>query len=343
MKAIDLFCGAGGLTHGLQRAGWDVMAGVDADPTVAETYQRNNPEARFVQADLRSVTDDDLCALAGAVPRRELLLAGCAPCQPFSKQHRRRGFGERSDATLLLEFARLIRALRPGAVLMENVPGVASSTGLRSLRPFLRTLRDCGYDYDRRVLNARDFGVPQHRRRFVLLAVQDAPASLPPAADVRSEVRHFTVRDAIGHFPEIAAGETHDFIPNHHAARLSPLNMERIKAVRPDGGGRRDWPKRLELGCHRRAGIGFSDVYGRMWWDRAAPTLTSRCNSLSNGRFGHPEQHRAVSLREAAALQTFSDDYEFFGSKNGIARWIGNAVPVRFAEALGSAAWRAVT
>ena len=172
--------------------------------------------------------------------------------------------------------------------------------------------------------------------------VDDAPASLLPAADGRFGFRRLTVRDAIGHFPEIAAGETHDFILNHHAAQLSPMNIDRIKAARPDGGGRRDWPKRLELGCHRRVGLGFSDVYGRMWWDRAAPTLTSRCNSLSNGRFGHPEQHRAVSLREAAALQTFPDDYEFFGSKNRIARWIGNTVPVRFAEELGSAALRAV-
>ena len=342
MKAIDLFCGVGGLTQGLRRAGWDVVLGIDVDPSVGETYRRNNPGTRFVAADLKSITDDDIRVLAGTIQRQELLLAGCAPCQPFSKQRRRYGLGKRSDATLLLEFARLVRALRPRAVLMENVPGIASPPGLSSLGPFLEALHDCGYRPDHRVLNARDFGVPQHRRRYVLLTVLDAPVLLPQPAEADLRPANGTVRRAIGHFPELEAGETHRFIPNHHAAGLSPLNMERIRATPADGGGRRDWPKELELGCHRRSGLGFSDVYGRMWWDRVAPTLTSRCNSLSNGRFGHPEQDRAISLREAAALQSFSDDYEFFGPKNRIARWIGNAVPVLFAEALGIAALRAV-
>ena len=341
MKAIDLFCGVGGLTFGLRRAGWDVIAGVDVDSTVAETYRRNNPGTRFVNADLRSVSDDDIRTLAGATPRRELLLAGCAPCQPFSKQRQRNGRGDRSDAALIVEFARLVKALRPGAVLMENVPGIESDLGQRSLSYFLETLRHCGYDSDRLVLNACEFGVPQHRRRYVLLALLDAPALLPRTAGAPFGVRNLTVRQAISHFPSICAGQTCPFIPNHYAARLSPLNMERIRSTPIDGGGRRDWPEELALRCHRRTGQGYSDVYGRMWWDRVAPTLTSRCNSLSNGRFGHPEQHRAISLREAAALQTFPDDYEFFGFKNSIARWVGNAVPVLFAEELGRAALNA--
>ena len=342
MKAIDIFCGVGGLTQGLRRAGWKVMAGIDVDPAVAETYRRNNSETRFVAADLRSVTEDDVRCLAGSTPSRELLLAGCAPCQPFSKQRQRHSLPDRTDADLLLEFARLVKALRPAAALMENVPGIASGPGLTTFLRFLDTLRVCGYECDHRVLNACDFGVPQHRRRYVLLAVRDAPSFLPrPAEDLRS--RDITVRRAIAHFPHIDAGETHRSIPNHLAAGLSPLNMERIRATPADGGSRRDWPPSLELLCHRRAGIGFSDVYGRMWWDRVAPTLTSRCNSLSNGRFGHPEQNRAISLREAAALQTFPDDYEFLGPTNRIAGWIGNAVPVSFAEALGRAALQAVS
>ena len=343
MKAIDLFCGAGGLTLGLRRAGWDVVLGVDVDPTVGETYRRNNPGSKFVAADLRSITDDDVLVLAGMVPSHELLLAGCAPCQPFSKQRRQHGLRKRSDDTLLLEFGRLVRALRPRAVLMENVPGIASVPGFSPFWHFLEILYDCGYQADQGVLNAREFGVPQHRRRYVLLGLLDVPVSLPRAARDYRGLGNVTVRGAIGHFPEIAAGETHRFIPNHHAAELSPLNVERIRATPADGGGRRDWPKELKLGCHRHAGLGFSDVYGRMWWDREAPTLTSRCNSLSNGRFGHPEQDRAISLREAAALQSFPDDYEFFGTKTRIARWIGNAVPVWFAEALGRAALKAVT
>ena len=340
MKAIDLFCGAGGLTLGLRRAGWDVIAGIDVDATVGETYRGNNPETGFVVADLRSVTGDDIRTLTGAGP--ELLLAGCAPCQTFSKQRRRYSLRERSDASLIGEFARLVVALEPKVVLMENVPGIASVPGRSRFRRFLETLRDGGYECDHRVLNARDFGVPQHRRRYVLLAVRGAAADLPLPATDSPGAGSVTVRDAIGRFPAIGAGEVHGSIPNHCAARLSDRNMERIRATPTDGGSRRDWPERLELDCHRRT-HGFSDVYGRMWWDRVAPTLTSRCNSLSNGRFGHPEQDRAISLREAAALQTFPDDYEFFGTKNQIARWIGNAVPVSFAEALGTAALQVVT
>ena len=233
-------------------------------------------------------------------------------------------------------------ALRPQAVLMENVPGIAAVPGFSSFKRFIRTLRDCGYDLDHRVLNARDFGVPQHRRRRVLLAILDAPASLRELRALGgANAGHVTVRSAIAHFPAIEAGEAHPDVPNHHASQLSALNLARIKATPVDGGSRRDWTPQLVLDCHRRERTGFSDVYGRMWWDRVAPTLTSRCNSLSNGRFGHPEQNRAISLREAAALQTFSDDYEFYGTRRAIARWIGNAVPVAFGAALGVAAMTA--
>ncbi|MCY3734245.1 MAG: DNA cytosine methyltransferase [Chloroflexi bacterium] len=341
MKAIDLFCGAGGLTNGLRRAGWDVVAGIDVDAAVGPTYRRNNPGSRFVQADLRLIKNDDVRDLAQGIHSRELLLAGCAPCQPFSKQRGRRGIRERSDATLLREFARLVAALRPRAVLMENVPGIAAVPGFSAFRRFVRTLRELGYDCDECVLNARDFGVPQHRRRRVLQAIHDAPVWLPSSSPSGAGDNDLTVRSAIERFPPIEAGEAHPHILNHYAAKLSPLNLARIKATPTDGGSRRDWHSRLVLECHRPEGTGFSDVYGRMWWDRAAPTLTSRCNSLSNGRFGHPEQHRAISLREAAALQSFSDDYDFFGSRNAIARWIGNAVPVAFAEVLGAATMKA--
>ena len=338
MRAVDLFCGAGGLTLGLRRAGWDVVAGIDVDDAVEATFESNNSEAAFMPADLRSVTVEEIRILAGNTPSNELLLAGCAPCQPFSKQ-RRGGPRNRAEATLLGQFARLVRELEPKVVLMENVPGITAVPGFSSLRRFLKTLHECGYECDHRVLNARDFGVPQHRRRYVLLAARGSAASLPsPAKDAASDEP--TVRKAIERFPALDAGEDNPSIPNHYAARLSARNLQRIRATPVNGGSRRDWPKELELACHRKT-LGFSDVYGRMWWDRVAPTLTSRCNSLSNGRFGHPEQNRAISLREAAALQTFPDDYEFFGAKNRIAGWIGNAVPVSFGEALGRAAMTA--
>ena len=298
--------------------------------------------SRFVHADLRNITDDSVRDLVSGIASRELLLAGCAPCQAFSKQRGRRCTRTRSDATLLREFGRLLVALRLRAVLMENVPGIAAVPGFSSFRRFTKILHECGYDYNHPVLNARDFGVPQHRRRRVLLAVLEMPAPLPEPVIPEGDARHVTVRNAIAHFPAIEAGEAHPGIANHRAARLSPLNLQRIRATRPTaevgGTGIRSWC----WTAHRPEGTGFSDVYGRMWWDRVARTLTSRCNNLSNGRFGHPEQDRAIGLREAAALQTFSDDYEFSASKNDIARWNGNAVPVVLAQALGAAVMKAV-
>ena len=345
MKAIDLFCGAGGLTLGLGRAGWDVVAGIDLDDSVAETYEGNNPGTPFIHADLRHVSCEDMRKLAKAIPPQELLLAGCAPCQPFSKQRRRHVLGKRGDAALLTEFARFVVELQPGVVLMENVPGVASVPGFSAFRRFTRTLADCGYECDHGILNASGFGVPQHRRRYVLLAARTGSPRLPTPSGASRGSGSVSVREAIRHFPGIEAGESHRDIPNHCAASLTSQNLARIRATPPDGGSRRDWPERLrlELNCHQATGVGFSDVYGRMWWDRVAPTLTSRCNSLSNGRFGHPEQNRAISLREAAALQTFPDDYEFRGPKNRIAQWIGNAVPVSFAEELGRTALKSVS
>lgn len=343
MKAIDLFCGAGGLTTGLRWAGWDVVLGIDVDPAVGRTYVNNNPGTRFLAADLRFIKYDEIQAVTGSIPSEELLLAGCAPCQPFSKQRRSTSQEWSSDATLLMEFARLVRALRPKAVLMENVPGLALNRGRVTLGSFIRSLRKSGYNASQGILNACDYGVPQHRRRYVLLAVKGAPVLLPQVNNTSEMRLSNTVRETIGDFPAIDAGETDPVVPNHCSARLSPMNLARIKATPADGGSRRDWPENLELECHKSNGVGFSDVYGRMWWDRVAPTLTSRCNSLSNGRFGHPDQHRAISLREAAALQSFPNHYEFFGAKNRIAQWIGNAVPVRFAEVLGVAAMRAAT
>ncbi len=332
MKAIDPFCGAGGLTLGLRRAGWDVVAGLDADGAAATTHGPNNPETQFLAADVQAVEAETLRDFVPDVPRRERLLAGCAPCQPFSEQRRRRGLRQRSDAALLDEFGRLVRAPRPGAVLMENVPGIAATPNSGPLRRFLKTLADLGYSWDAGV-DARGFGVPQHRRRYALLAAAKGRARQPEARGADA-----SVRTAIERFPRIEAGETHAGIPNHSAANLAPANLVRVRATPPDGGSRRDWPERLGLPRRRSIGTGCSDVHGRMWWDRVAPTLTSRRNRLSDGRFGHPQQDRAISLREAAALQTFPDDYEFFGTQREIARWIGNAVPPAFATALGRTA-----
>lgn len=342
MKAIDLFCGAGGLTRGLLDAGIDVVAGIDVDESVGRTYEWNNRPTRFVRSDLRTLEPDIIKELFGSTAVEEALLTGCAPCRTFSKQRRNASL-RHPDATILGEFGRLVEALHPGWVLIENVPGLATVPGYSTFRRFLRLLNKKGYRVAQGVLNASQYGVPQHRRRYVLIASRWADPSLP-VHRYGHQLRPFeTVRKWIAHYPPIAAGECHPSIANHASSMLSTRNLQRLRATPCDGGDRRDWPSALELDCHQGRNQSFSDVYGRMWWDRVAPTLTGRCNSVSNGRFGHPEQDRAVSLREAASLQTFPDDYLFFGVNTHIARHIGNAVPVRLAEALGSAVLSATT
>ena len=333
MIAYDFFCGAGGLTRGLLDAGIEVIAGFDRDPRRQSTFESNN-DAKFVLSDIR-----DLCPAAMALPppagcHGELLLAACAPCQPFSAQ-RKKGIDSHGEAVLLGEFGRLVEAILPAYVLVENVPGIARVPGFSTFRRFCRML-DCNrYHRITQVVNAKHYGVAQNRRRLLLLAARGRIPSLPAPSHGPARQPFRTVRQSIALFPPIpAGGEAPDF-PNHVAAAVSDLNLERLRSTPHDGGDRRSWPARLRLPCHSGGYRGHTDVYGRMYWDRPAPALTGRCYSISNGRYGHPEQDRAVSLREAAALQSFPDQYRFFGTKTDIAQQVGNAVPVRLAEALG--------
>ena len=342
MRALDFFCGAGGLTHGLRRSGIEVTSGVDADPRCRESFERNNAGVAFVEDDVRCVSIQTVFKLLGSRKTSDLLLAGCAPCQPFSSQRKRKldldGEPERPtpDATLLSVFARLVEEILPAFVLIENVPGLARVPGRSTHRRFLSMLKDNGYGFVEGVLDAKAYGVPQNRRRYVLIAAKGRSTVLPPPTHGRSKVPFATVRGAIAHFPPLRAGEADPLVSNHVAANLEPINLQRIASTPKNGGDRRTWQVDLRLDCHSGAYEGHTDVYGRMRWDAPAPTLTGRCNSLSNGRYGHPEQDRAISLREAASLQTFPDAYVFYGVNQHIARQIGNAVPVRFAERLGA-------
>ena len=333
MKAYDFFCGAGGLTRGLLDAGIEVLSGFDCDERCRSAYEYNNSGVRFVHTDIRKVGLKDLGLGHRSGGYDDVLFAACAPCQPFSQQ--RKGNGRRHDATLLGEFGRLVEAVLPEYVLIENVPGIARVHGFSTFRRFLRMLNLNDYGYVCAVLDAKHFGVPQNRRRQVLLAIRyRQPAPFEPKYG--NQLRPFrTVRQAISHFPAITAGERHPEVLNHVAASITELNLERLRLTPHDGGDRRAWPERLRLECHIGDYKGHTDVYGRMRWDSPAPALTGRCNSISNGRYGHPEQDRAISLREAAALQSFPDGYLFFGGNNVIARQIGNAVPVRLAEQIG--------
>ena len=340
MRAIDFFCGAGGLTRGLLDAGVHVVAGFDADESCRETFEKNNRPARFVAQDISKVPPAVVWEVLGSRATADLLVTGCAPCQPFSK-HRKRGaegLGDRvrdPDSTLLGAFARVVEAILPGQVLVENVPGLVRVGGFSTYRRFLRMLTSRRYTIAEGILDAKRYGVPQTRRRFVLLAVRGKRASLPEPSFGPEMKPYLTVRDAISHYPPISAGRRHPLIANHETASLSEVNLKRLRLTPVNGGDRRSWPDELRLDCHSDDYDGHTDVYGRMAWDKPAPTLTGKCHSLSNGRYGHPSQDRAISLREAASLQTFGDSYFFFGSRTRIAQHIGNAVPVRFADALG--------
>jgi len=335
IKVVDLFCGAGGLTHGLQRAGLNVVAGYDIDATCRYAYEKNN-NALFVQ---KSVTELDEGEISKHFKDASIkVLAGCAPCQPFSsytntdksvkkiKDHR---------WSLLYSFAKQIQLCAPDIVTMENVPRVINH---KVFKDFVKTLKSEGYFVWYDTVFCPDYGMAQSRSRLVLLASKFGEIKLiPPTHDKNN---YNTVRSVIGGLPPIDAGSSDEKDRLHYAASLSPLNMERIKHSKP-GGTWKDWPEYLRASCHtKESGSSYTAVYGRMSWDKLGSTITTQCIGFGNGRFGHPEQNRAISLREAALLQSFPLTYEFWPAEvkvelRNVARLIGNAVPVRLGEVVG--------
>lgn len=333
MIAIDMFCGGGGLTKGLSISGIKVLGGFDACQDFKDTYEINN-NCKFINMDIRNVSETEIYLEFPAIKGNEdnMLLAGCAPCQPFSLQ--RRAKSEHTDANLLTEFGRIVKQILPAHILVENVPGLKGK-GEAVFNCFINILEEQGYFYTYRVINAKDYGVPQNRNRLVIIASRFFYPRIPEGAHGPGKLPYVTVKEVIKHYPPIKAGEDCIDIPNHKASSLSELNMKRIMATPRSGGDRRSWPQELILPCHNNGHKGHTDVYGRMDWNNVAPTLTARCYSLSNGRYGHPEQDRAISLREAAAIQTFPDSYVFYGNTMTIGKQIGNAVPVKLAKELG--------
>lgn len=328
ITAVDLFCGAGGLTCGLQRAGIKVSAGYDIDPAAEYAYTKNN-NSSFILKDVAKVTGNEIKEKLGSSDYT--LLAGCAPCQPFSSYTNT--VKEKDDKWMLLRhFSRLIQEVEPDLVTMENVPNLERQ---EIFQEFLKTLEGRGYFYTYKIISCPEYGIPQSRRRLVLLASKIKPIEIIPSTHEKS--KYTTVRDSISHLPPLKAGEQDNNDPLHISSRLSSLNMKRIIHSKP-GGTWRDWPKKLVAACHKKgSGKSFPGVYGRMSWDKPSPTITTQCYGFGNGRFGHPVQNRALSLREAAILQTFPCDYAFV--PNGtqlkmreVGTLIGNAVPVRLGE-----------
>ncbi len=331
INAIDLFCGAGGLTKGLERAGIEVKLGVDNDKSCKFPYAENN-NAKFLLKPIEEVTPQELKSAFGKNCYR--LLAGCAPCQTFST-YNPKALPSDKRWWLVSKFSDLVKILKPELVTMENVPKLRKHSVFQK---FLEDLESNDYDVFHDIVDCSEYGVPQHRPRLVLMASRLGPIKL--LSPKQLNWKRYTVRDAVGKLPPLEAGEVYKKDPMHQACTLSALNLKRIKVSRP-GGTWRDWDEDLVADCHKkRSGKTYSSVYGRMCWDQPAPTMTTQFYGFGNGRFGHPEQDRAISLREGAILQSFPRNYKFTPPrapkyKKVLGRLIGNAVPVKLGKAIG--------
>jgi DNA (cytosine-5)-methyltransferase 1 len=335
--AVDLFCGAGGLTRGLHDAGIQVAAGYDIDEACRYPFERNNVPAKFHNKSVVRLTGGELSA---HYPKgRSRILVGCAPCVTFSKYAQ--GSHRRGDPkwTLLRQFSRIVRELKPDIVSMENVPELRYHSVFED---FLSTLATEGFhftsDPTARIVYCPDYGIPQQRSRLVIVASRFGPIALLPPTHRPSQYRK--VSDVLRSLPPLESGDECPDDPMHRTSRLSGLNLRRIRRSTP-GGSWRDWPRQLIAKCHKaKSGKTYRSVYGRMEWNQPSPTITTQFYGFGNGRFGHPDQDRALSLREGAILQSFPKKYEFVKPHGEyhikvIGRMIGNAVPVRLGEVIG--------
>jgi DNA (cytosine-5)-methyltransferase 1 len=330
LSAIDFFCGAGGMTYGFRKAEVNVLAGIDIDSNCKETYELNNQPSKFIEADIKNLTETELAEKTG-IKRNDdtLIFIGCSPCQYWSKINTDKTKSKESKS-LLSDFRRFVDYFKPGYLVIENVPGILRRREESPLKEFLDFLDTEKYNYTHNVINASYYGVPQTRRRFLLIASRVTKEISLPIADTK--INPPTVRQSIGDtskFVPIPPGhkDKTDFL--HTTSGLSINNQERLKITPHNGGTRKAWSNtKLQIPAYVGKDDAFQDVYGRMFWDRPAPTITTKFYSITNGRFGHPEQDRGISLREGATLQTFDSDYKFFSNSiAGVAKLIGNAVP----------------
>ena len=337
VKVFDFFCGCGGASSGFQSSGMDVVFGLDNDLDAEKSFRQNFPDATFIGNNIADVPESALDSVVDACQDHPLLFNACAPCQPFSRQNRSKSAVNDGRTRLLDHILRFLGRHRPELVFSENVPGLRDdSCGQEIFERFVDTLQRLGYYTTHKVIRSQEYGVPQHRARLVLLASVFGPITFVTRTHGvdAPHARLSTVGDWISGLPAIAAGEKHPSVPNHRAARLSALNLQRIRST-PPGGGWQNLPHELRPKSRRSGFGGFTDVYGRLKWDTPAPALTTRCISFSNGRFGHPYQDRAISVREAACLQTLPHGFALTGNLNSQARLVGNAVPALLAQRFG--------
>lgn len=334
IAAVDLFCGAGGLTHGLIKAGIPVKAGIDLDESCRYAYETNNA-ATFICKDTRDIKPDEM---TGFFADSEIkVLVGCAPCQCFSKHTQKNKQRDKDDKwKLLYSFAKVVESVQPHVISMENVVEISKQ---EVFTDFVKTLEANNYHVSHSSVYCPDYGIPQKRSRLVLLASKLGPIHLISKTHTKSKYR--TVRNTIANLEPIEAGQISTKDPMHRTSSLTPLNQKRILQSKP-GGTWRDWDEELISPCHKKdTGQSYDAIYGRMCWDKPAPTITTQFNTFGTGRFGHPEQNRGLSFREGALLQTFPRTYKFFPSKGKVyvrqlGKHIGNAVPVRLGKIIGT-------
>lgn len=334
ISAIDLFCGIGGLSYGLKKAGIKVKVGIDQDTTCEYAYTKNN-KADFIGNDISNLSGNNLIEKYWNQDEIKILV-GCAPCQPFSTHSNKvKGKENNGKWNLLNQFIRLVDETNPDIVSMENVPNLSNKD---IFRDFVSSLEAKGYSVSFGNVYCPDYGIPQKRRRLVLLASKFGEINLINKTSKPEKYR--TTKGAIGHLEKLENGEKSEIDPLHFTTELTEINVKRIKASRPNGSWM-DWSEDLRLACHKKAsGSTYKSVYGRMSWDEPSPTITTQFYNFGTGRFGHPEQNRALTIREAALLQTFPKNYKFYKNVEDIALTkigvhIGNAVPVDLGYVIG--------
>jgi DNA (cytosine-5)-methyltransferase 1 len=338
-KVIDLFAGCGGSALGFSKAGFSISAAVDIDKIATKTFQTNFPEAVAICSDIRDVKGKQLLKSAGIQNRDQFVLIACPPCQGFSSARRKSEAKSDPRNNLIYEFVRLVEETKPIVFVMENVPGLAKGIGKEVFNLTLKRLHSVGYRTVYDVADCADYGIPQRRKRLVLIGTRNSELRLtyPRKTNQDPNLKDAylpawkTVREAISDLPKVKVGQINPNDRLHKSANLSETNLLRMINTPHNGGDRTSWPEDLKLKCHIKTN-GFKDVYGRMRWDTPSPTMTGGCTMVSKGRYGHPEQNRAITLREAARLQTFPDTFVFDGNFGDIAKQIGNAVPPLLAK-----------
>lgn len=348
-KAIDLFCGAGGLSIGLKKSGFKICLGVDIDEAALKTYKCNLKRTKILKKDIKEVTGEEISAITGIKKNDNFLLAGCPPCQGFSNLGKRNADDEKN--ALVYEYLRIIKEMKPTFILMENVPGMSTGVGKEIFEKVESELEQMYHvEYD--TLNAADYGVPQMRKRLVLHGIRKdvycvvslmgkKTKILPQATHCKERRKGYkqwvTVGETILDLPVLTAGSAYedDKIKNHQARNLTQTNINRLIEIRRHNGNRELIPENLKLKCHEKENVSYTDTYGIIALDKPAPTITSGCTTISKGRYCHPTQNRGLSIREAARLQSFDDSFEFVGNMGEMSLQIGNAVPPKLAQASG--------